>query len=373
MSLPEVPGLVSAADLRCTAGTIAEWQLPDGMIPWFPGGHADPWNHVEAAMALAVTGHLDEAEAAYRWLVGTQHESGAWHRFYLVGGIEDAKFDANVTAYVATGVWHHWLLTSDRSFLEALWPVVERAIDFVLDLQTPRGEVLWARHPDGTPWSFALLTGSSSICHSLRCAVALAEELGHERPDWELSLGHLAHVIRTRPDGAFAPKDRWAMDWYYPVLSGAISGDDALTHLDARRDEFVIANPANGAVNSVAGGGSLGVRCVSDKHWATAAETSECAMAYLLAGDRATATDLFRATLPMRQADGRYLTGIVYPDLVTFPTEECSTYTSAAVVLAADALGGCSPASGVFVDHRALPDVIAVDELPLRTRVTEND
>ena len=21
---------------------IADWQLPNGMIPWFPGGHADP-------------------------------------------------------------------------------------------------------------------------------------------------------------------------------------------------------------------------------------------------------------------------------------------------------------------------------------------
>ena len=48
------------------------------------------------------------------------------------------------------------------------------------------------RHADGTPWSFALLTGSSSICHSLRAAIALAEHLGHERPDWELSAGRLA-------------------------------------------------------------------------------------------------------------------------------------------------------------------------------------
>ena len=375
MSLPEVTSVLNADQLVATAGTIAEWQLPSGMIPWIPGGHADPWNHTEAAMALAVTGHLDEAEAAYRWLVATQHENGAWHQYYVADGVEDPNFDANVIAYVATGVWHHWLLTGDRGFLESMWPVVERAIDFVLDLQTPRGEILWARHPDGTPWSFALLTGSSSICHSLRCAVAVAEEIGHERPDWELSLGHLAHVVRTRPDGAFTPKDRWAMDWYYPVLGGAITGDDALAHLDARRDVFLIpadgvgfsagAVPRNGAIT---GGGSLGVRCVSDKHWATAAETSECAMAYLLAGDRNTATELFRATLPMRQDDGRYLTGIVYPDLVTFPTDECSTYTSAAVVLAADALGGCSPASGIFVDHSGLPDVIDVEGPSLESR-----
>ncbi|MBR11642.1 MAG: prenyltransferase [Acidimicrobiaceae bacterium] len=358
MSLPEVPGLLTADEVRVTAATIAEWQLADGMVPWFPDGHADPWNHVEAAMALAVTGHLDEAEAAYRWLVATQHESGAWHQYYLADGIEDEKFDANVIAYVATGVWHHWLLTDDRGFLESMWPVVERAIDFVLDLQTPRGEILWARHPDGTPWSFALLTGSSSICHSLRCAVAVAEEVGCERPDWELSLGHLTHVVRTRPDGAFAPKERWAMDWYYPVLGGAVTGSEARTHLAARRDKFVVGGPDDEV---------LGVRCVSDKDWATAAETAECALAHQLAGEHDLALDLLRATMPMRRPDGRYLTGLVYPDLVTFPTNECSTYTAAAVVLAADALGGCSPASGLFVDHSTLPDVIAVEPDPSRS------
>ena len=178
MSLPEIPGLLSADDLRRTADSIAEVQLPDGMIPWFTGGHADPWNHVEAAMALAVSGHLDEAEAAYGWLAASQHDDGAWHAYYVDGDVEDPKFDTNVIAYVATGAWHHWLLTRDRGFLESLWPVVERALDYVLDLQTPRGEILWARHAGGTPWSYALLTGSSSVCHSLRCGIAVAEELG---------------------------------------------------------------------------------------------------------------------------------------------------------------------------------------------------
>ncbi len=349
MSLPEVPGVLDASELRETAATIADRQLPNGMIPWFPGGHADPWNHIEAAMALAVCGRLDEAEAAYRWLVSTQHASGAWHQYYTADGVEDPKFDGNVTAYVATGVWHHWLLTGDRGFLESMWSVVEPAIDFVLDLQTPRGEILWARHEDGTPWSFALLTGSASICHSLRCAVAVAEEMGHERPDWELSLGHLAHVVRTRPEGAFTPKDRWAMDWYYPVLGGAITGADARRHLADRRHEFVMEG--------------RGVRCVSDKDWATAAETSECAIAHQLAGDHQIAMDLLATTTPMRRDDGRYLTGIVYPDLVTFPDNECSTYTAAAVVLASDALSSSSPASGIFVDHSTLPDIINVEPL----------
>ena len=44
--MPEVPGVMSADQVLATAQSIVELQRPDGMIPWFPGGHCDPWNHV---------------------------------------------------------------------------------------------------------------------------------------------------------------------------------------------------------------------------------------------------------------------------------------------------------------------------------------
>ena len=84
MSLPNIPNVVSTEELIETAEAIIDWQLPNGMIPWFPGGHSDPWNHVEAAMALAVTGHLDAAEQAYIWLKDNQLPNGAWHHYYPV-------------------------------------------------------------------------------------------------------------------------------------------------------------------------------------------------------------------------------------------------------------------------------------------------
>ena len=43
-----VEGVLSGPDLTLTVERLAEWQLSDGMMPWYPGGHADPWNHVEA-------------------------------------------------------------------------------------------------------------------------------------------------------------------------------------------------------------------------------------------------------------------------------------------------------------------------------------
>jgi hypothetical protein len=343
----DVPGLVSATDLQATVDGIAEWQLPSGMIPWFPGGHADPWNHVEAAMALDLGGLHTEADRAYEWLVGLQRDDGSWHQYYVAAEdgstrIEQDKLDANVCAYVAAGVWHRWLLTADTGFVEEMWPTVERAIDFVLELQTPRGEILWARHADGTPWSFALLTGSSSICHSLRCAIGIAELLGHERPDWELSAARLARVIREVPE-AFAPKHRWAMDWYYPVLTGVVRGDEGAAHLDDRLETFYLEGH--------------GIRCVSDRPWITAAETCECLLAYLSVGRRDFALELFRQAQTLRSEEGYYWTGIVYPQRVHFPGDERSTYTAAAVVLAADAIAGASSASGLFVDHDLLPEV----------------
>jgi hypothetical protein len=355
---------LGVGDLTETLDGICAWQSPSGMIPWFPGGHADPWNHTEAAMAMLVGGRRAQAERAFDWLVARQRPDGAWHRYELeepgsaAAVVEEDKLDANVCAYPATGVWHHWLCHRDLGFLEGLWPTVERAIDFVLDLQTPRGEVLWARHADGTPWPYALLTGSASISLSLRCAIRIAETVGRERPDWELSAARLldvlaAHVAGAAPE-AFAPKDRWAMDWYYPVLVGALDDGTARRRLTDGWGRFVLPD---------------GVRCVADRPWVTAAETCECALAHLKVGQRDAALALFDAAQRMRDpASGQYWTGRVLPEGVTFPADERSSYSGAAVILCADALTGGSPASELFTGDSLSPSTM---RLLLRSDVPE--
>ena len=325
--------LLTPAEVAATCASIAELQLPNGMIPWFPEGHADPWNHVEAAMALALGGYHREAERAYEWLTATQHFDGSWCAYYLTDGIEDAKRDTNVCAYVATGLWHHYLVTGDDCFLEHMWPVAERAIEFVLAHQLPGGELLWMREADGTPGEYALLTGSSSAAFSLRCAIAIAEHLGRERPEWELAVGRLAHSVAFGED-RFEPKTRWAMDWYYPVLCGAVSGAEARARITERWNQFVIPG--------------LGVRCVSDSDWVTAAETSELVMTLDAMGLPDLARTVLGWTRHLRHDDGSYWTGCVHPQCVRFPGGERSTYTAAAVVLANHALTGTGPTAGLF-------------------------
>jgi hypothetical protein len=183
-----------------------------------------------------------------------------------------------VTCYVANGVWHHYLSTRDAGFLEELFPVVERAIDFALDNQHSTGDIEWDADPDRVEGKGALLTGSSSIYSSLRCAIAAAERLGRERPDWELSLGSLAIAIAHRPE-RFLDKERWAMDWYYPILAGVLRGHAAEARIASKWDTFVVPG--------------RGVRCVSDQPWVTAAETCELVMALDAIGLHDRARDLF--------------------------------------------------------------------------------
>jgi hypothetical protein len=330
--LPELPGVLTADDVRRTASTIAAAQQRDGAIPWFPGGHVDPWDHVECAMALSATGFLDSAERAYDYLRDAQRADGSWPAKVTGLVVDDAGSETNQCAYVAVGVWHHLLVTGDESFARRLWPTVRAAIDFVVSHQTPRGDIRWGVGADGRALDEALLTGSSSTYQSLRCALALADWVGDAVPEWEFAAGRLAHAIREHPE-AFLDKSRFSMDWYYPVLGGAVRGDRAREMLSARWDEFVVDG--------------LGARCVGDQPWVTGAETCELALAFHTVDDSSTATDLVRAMQHLRDEDGSYWTGYQFAERVNWP-EEHSTWTAAAVVLAADALSGASGGSGIF-------------------------
>ena len=329
--VPEVPGAMSPAQVLATGHSIARMQQDSGAIGW-PDGHTDPWNHIECAMALSVCGLTGPARRAYRWLAGAQRPDGSWPKRTEDGVVTDAAAESNHAAYLAVGVWHELAVTGDEAFAAAMWPAVRRAIEFVLGLRTPRGEIIWQREADGRPASFALLAGCSSIHQSLRCAIALAEHVGEGQPEWELAADQLAHVIACHTD-AFADKSRYSMDWYYPVLGGAVRGGAARDRLAARWAEFV--EPG------------MGVRCVSDQPWVTGAETCELALALDAIGDRGTAARLFAGVQHLRDEDGAYWTGWQFANRAHYPAER-SSWTAAAMILAADALAAATGGAGLF-------------------------
>lgn len=335
--LPAVPGVLCGHDIRRSGESIAAAQEPDGALPWFNGGHTDPWDHIESAMALTIAGMWDEARDAYIWSAKTQRDDGSWPMQFRQGIIENHDADTNFCAYLATGVLHFLTVTGDSGFAAEMWPTIRASVEFVLGLQQgEHGEIHWSASESGSSGE-ALLTGCSSIFHSLGCAVTLAERLGDPRPDWTAARRRLGSAVRDHPE-AFLDKNRYSMDWYYPILGGAVRGPQARDRIRRHWDEFVVPG--------------LGIRCVSDAPWVTGAETCELVLALDADGDTATATTLFTEMQHLRESDGSYWTGMVFTDGKRWP-EERTTWTAAAVILAADALSRTTAANGIFRD--ALP------------------
>ncbi len=333
--LPETPalaGVLSAHEVAATAASIVAMQEPDGAIPWTIGEHVDVWNHVEAAMALLVGGEVEAAHRAYDWCLTSQREDGSWPMKLVAGEVEDASGETNMSAYLAVGVWHHWLVRRDEDFVRRMWPAVRRGLDFVVGMQLPFGGIAWSQEAGGKVNAEALLAGSSSIFQSLRAGVALSELMGDPQPEWELAAGRLGHAVREHRD-LFLDKSTFSMDWYYPVLGGAVRGEDGHALIASRWDHFV--RPG------------LGILCVDTNPWVTGAETAELAMALDSLGDRERALTLLRDIGHLRAEEGKYWTGYVYPDDVNWPVEH-TTYTAAAVILAVDALSGTTPGADIF-------------------------
>ena len=334
MPQPDLALALEQDDLTATCDAIASVQLPDGSIPWYHGGRMDPWNHVEAAMALDVGGLHQESERAYAWLMRNQRPDGSWHAYYRGGEVIDSTLDSNVTAYLATGVWLNYLVTHDRRFRLRLWPAVQGAMNFVLGLQMPSGAVRWARNVRGRPTRKGLVAGASSVHLSLKSAARIAAALGHDHRGYDAAAMRLALAIRKRPD-QFLDKSRWAMDWYYPVLGGALRGAKARRRLETHWTDFVQLG--------------RGVRCVVHRPWVTAAETCELAIALVTLGETVQARQLFDWAQHLRGDDAAYWMGANYKSGDFYPPERPS-WSSAAVVLAADALAG-GPTVRLFSAH----------------------
>lgn len=315
-----------------TAAAIASVQLSDGAIPHYAGGAIDPWNHVEAAMGLDVCGYHLQAGRAYRWLLEHQRPDGAWHAGYRDGKVIEATLDANFIAYFASGLWHHFVATEDIESLEHGWRAVDRAIEFVLQLQEPRGGILWARDEHYRAWPRPLLTSTSCIFLSLRNAIAIAETVGEKRPDWELAAQSIADAVLAHPE-RFEPKARFAMDWYYPVLAGIVTGENAKERLEQRWDEFVVDG--------------WGIRCVSDRPWVTSGETSEFILALDVIGMKDEAVEMFDWLMHLRGDDGGFWMGANYPTIDIWPKQK-PTWASGSVLLAYDALTRVGSTSGFF-------------------------
>lgn len=337
--------------LEALSGAVAAMaavQEADGALPWFAGGPWDPWNHGECVMALAVAGETSAAERGLACLAARQAPDGGWlgeygnllplaDRLHLARVKPPAFRDTNFAAYPATVAWRMFRLKEDAAFARRWLPMVEAAMGFVLANQHPEGDVSWSAEAHGTPADDAVLAGNASIHKSLDCALKLAEAAGASRPAWREARRALGQALRERPerfDRAGTDRSGFAMDWYYPALSGALAPPAAAARIDAGWRRFVELG--------------IGCRCVAHEPWATVAESCELVMTLARLGRTQAARDLFDWQLAHRDETGAFWMGWQFDEQIVWPVEQ-PAWTQAAAILALDVLDQATPGWDVLV------------------------
>lgn len=320
---------------------VKSLQLKSGAIPSNQDGTHDPWDHIESIMALNFIHDKDSSELGFEWLINNQNADGSWFSKYEdIYPLEKNK-PTHFGPYIAVAALHFYKIYSDKTYLYYLWPTIESAINFSINIQNMKGTIPWSIDRKGNIENDYLLTGSSSILKSLECAIAISKILNQTKniSKWKKSYSLLKKAI-IRPDGNFdLQKDRkkFSMDWYYPIISGC---------LDQTMNEFYVKKVfSDFYVNDI------GVKCVKEEPWITVAESCEFIISLVISKKPKEAKRLLSDIINISDDDFIPYMGWQYKEKIFWPNEKPS-WTSAALILAADTVNSYTKAADLFLKNQ---------------------
>ena len=188
-------------------------------------------------MALLVAGQVEAAERAYAWVPGRPSaQDGSWPMKIVAGEVEDRQRRDQ-----------HVGLPRGRGLAPLAGPPRPRVRPPHVAGRPPRAR-LGGRpcscRSGGSPGRRSGSTGGPAGQRG-GAAGRLVEHLpgaarrawrsrtwsDEPQPEWELAGGRLGHALREHRD-LFLDKSEFSMDWYYPVLGGAVRGDAGRALLD---------------------------------------------------------------------------------------------------------------------------------------------
>lgn len=173
------------------------------------GGYGYCWGRDAAwvSTALAEAGHYEESAAFYRWAQAAQEPDGSWYqRYYCDGSLAPSwgLIQGDETASVVFGVFHHFILTRNRPFLHAMWPMVRRAAEYLRRTLDPETGL---PGPSIDLWEERLLESAytaAAVFGAFTGAAYLAREVGDEAEAAVLQT-EADHLRTILPDRLWAP------------------------------------------------------------------------------------------------------------------------------------------------------------------------
>ena len=183
---------------------------------------------------------------------------------------------------------------------------LENIFEVLDDFKDEDGYFYWAKDSNGYSDN-SLITASMSIFLSM-----VAKDKSF--PKFNIDMWQ----EKFNRDGV--DRSRFSMDFYYPFLAGIKNNKKEFLDL---LDNYYVKG--------------LGVKCVAEEPWVTIAESSECVISALIHDNENIAKQIFHDIQQFQNKDGIFPTGYQY-DMEIFWPEENSTWTNAAVIIAAHAL-----------------------------------
>jgi len=168
------------------------------------GGYGFCWGRDAAFITVAMDrsglGHL--AERYYRWALTAQEPDGSWQqRHYHDGSLAPSwGLQLDEGASILWGMWQHYRIKGDPSFLRDVWPAVKRGADYLarrIDASTGLPE------PSRDLWEerFAEHTyTAAAVSAGLSAAASIAEQMGdgESARRWKQIAEQVAESISSR-------------------------------------------------------------------------------------------------------------------------------------------------------------------------------
>jgi len=304
-------------------------QSSNGAIFWDEKGKCDPWDHCECLIALAIYEEWEHFWKGVNWFFDNLNKDGLIYAEFQDEEPSKLHFESHHAPYIIIPLTQASLIDQEQDYKKILTNEqllkLENIFEALNDFKDEDGYFYWAKDSNGYSDN-SLITASMSIFLSLAAK-------DKSFPKFNIDIWQ----EKFNRDGV--DRSRFSMDFYYPFLAG----------IKNNKKEFLVL------LNNYYVKG-LGVKCVAEEPWVTIAESCECVISALIHDNDNIAKKIFRDIQQFQNKDGIFPTGYQYDMEILWP-EENSTWTNAAVIIAAHALSFYDldfnkPSVNVFLELR---------------------
>ncbi len=307
---------------------IIQNQNRSGSINWDHRGKCDPWDHCECLIALAIYEEWDSFNMGIEWFFNNLNPEGQIASEFINEKVSKSYYESHHAPYIFLPLYQKFLIDNDIDYLGKYKKQIQAIYNSTLAFADSEGFLFWAKNENGFSDN-SLITASCSVHISLKTYEKIADILELENNHNKILLNQ-EKINSKRFDRDGVSRKRFSMDNYYPFLCGI--GDDELirkTLNDFYKD-------------------GLGIKCVVEEPWVTFAESSEFIISLVKMNKKEDAKKILEEIMRFQDSRGIFPTGYQYKLDILWP-DEFSTWTNAAVIIAADCVFGISKESNVFL------------------------